>query len=68
MITTVLSRLATGASRAIAASTVALSAALIQTPALAAPLHLVPLHRDDWALAAVASLLAVIPLAIAERS
>jgi Ca2+-transporting ATPase len=51
--------------RVIALGTVLLSVALVQTPALAARLHVEPLHLDDWALAAAGALLAVgVPLAL----
>jgi drug/metabolite transporter (DMT)-like permease len=46
-----LSRLRTTASRLVSASTVALSLVLIQTPSLAALVHVEPLHLDDWAIA-----------------
>jgi Ca2+-transporting ATPase len=46
-----LSRLRTGAARVISGATVAVSAVVIQTPPLAALVHVSPLHMDDWAIA-----------------
>jgi len=54
--TAALSGLRTRASLWIAAATVASSVVIVQTPALARTLHLKPLHRDDWAIAAGAAL------------
>jgi Ca2+-transporting ATPase len=50
--TAVLSRLRTRAARFIVAATVASSLLIVQTAPLAARLHLAPLHRDDWLIAA----------------
>jgi Ca2+-transporting ATPase len=61
-LTVVLSRLGTPAARCVALATVVLSVALIQVPAAASALHLVPLHPEDWALAVVGSVLGVLPL------
>jgi Ca2+-transporting ATPase len=58
-IAAVSTRLRTPVSRVIAGGTIALSVVLIQTPALAARLHVEPLHLDDWALAIAGGLLAV---------
>ncbi len=57
-----LSRLRTAAARWIVLGTLALSAALIQIPGLAARMHVSPLHLEDWGLAALAALLASLPL------
>jgi hypothetical protein len=40
------------------AITISISILLIQTPAFATRLHLVPLHLDDWAAAMLGGLLA----------
>lgn len=66
-LTAVLSGLRTWISRTVAAGTVALSVALVQTPALARLLHLEPLHLGDWTLAAIAAVLGCTPLVIAFR-
>jgi hypothetical protein len=42
----------------VAGGTVVLSLVLVQTPGLAALLHMHPLHLDDWATAAVGSVVA----------
>jgi Ca2+-transporting ATPase len=64
-IAAVSTRLRTRVARVIAGATVALSVLLVQTPALAARLHLEPLHLDDWAVAVAGGLLAVaVPLAL----
>lgn len=57
-----LTRLRTRGARAVTAATVLLSLVLIQTPGLSRPLHVEPLHLDDWAGAALGSLLAAVPL------
>lgn len=67
-LTAVLSRLRTWTSRAVAAGTVALSVALVQTPVVAGLLHLEPLHLEDWILAASAAVFGCAPLAIAFRA
>jgi P-type Ca2+ transporter type 2C len=51
--------LRTRISRVIAGGTITLSVLLIQTPALAARLHVEPLHLDDWAVAIAGGLMAV---------
>jgi Ca2+-transporting ATPase len=56
----VLTGLRTTIARVIAGTTVATTVLLVQTPALAARLHVEPLRLDDWLVAAAASLLAVI--------
>jgi Ca2+-transporting ATPase len=61
------SRLRTWSSRVITGLTVAGSAAIIQSPALARLLHVTPLHRDDWALAAAGTLAAVALPAVVDR-
>ncbi|MEK7387890.1 MAG: HAD-IC family P-type ATPase, partial [candidate division NC10 bacterium] len=66
-LTVVLSGLRTWTSRAVAAGTVALSVALVQTPVLARLLHLEPLHLGDWILAVVAAILGCTPLVISFR-
>jgi hypothetical protein len=58
-IAAVLTRLRTRVSRVIVGGTIALSVLLVQTPALAARLHVEPLHLDDWAVAIVGGLAAV---------
>jgi P-type Ca2+ transporter type 2C len=55
-----LSRLRTRASQVVSAATVALSLVVIQTPSLAALVHVDPLHLDDWAIAIVGALAAVL--------
>lgn len=50
-LTAVLSGLRTRAARVIAAASLLATAALIQTPALSALLHVTPLHAGDWSLA-----------------
>ena len=57
-----LSRLQTVAARWIAVGTPVLSAALIQIPFFARPLHLAPLHAEDWALALLGALLGSLPV------
>ena len=57
-ITACLTRLQGGAARIAAAATLVLSFVLVQIPALAALLHLKPLHADDWMLAIGGGLLA----------
>jgi Ca2+-transporting ATPase len=57
-ITASLSQLRGWASRIVVAGTIALSLLLVQTPSLAALLHLRPLHADDWFLAIGGGLLA----------
>jgi hypothetical protein len=66
-LTVALSGLRTWISRAVAAGTVALSVALVQTPVLARLLHLEPLHLGDWILAVVAAILGCTPLVISFR-
>ncbi len=62
-LTAVLTRLATRPARVLAAGTLAASAMLLQTPALARLLAVSPLHLDDWTLTAAMSAVAVLPLA-----
>jgi len=57
-------RLTTRVARLVAGGTIVLSLVLVQVPALAAHLHVAPLHADDWALAAAGSLVVVAPLAL----
>jgi Ca2+-transporting ATPase len=57
-----LSGLRTGASRAIAAGTLALAVLLVQSAPLAARLHLRPLHLDEWAIAFAGGALACLPV------
>jgi Ca2+-transporting ATPase len=63
-ITAALSGLRTTAARWISAGTLALAAVLVQTPALAARLHLRPLHADDWGLAIAGGALACLPVVL----
>jgi hypothetical protein len=56
--------LRTTAARWIVVGTVGLSALLIQVPALAERVHVSPLHLEDWGLAALAGLLASLPLLV----
>jgi Ca2+-transporting ATPase len=58
--TAALSRLRTAAGRWMTGGTVALTAVLVQVPALASYLHLRPLHADDWMAVGAGSLLAVL--------
>lgn len=62
-----LSRLATPTARVITALTLVSTFVLVQTPALAARLHVQPLRGADWATALAGSLLAVLPLVLAMR-
>lgn len=64
-ITAVLSGLRTGAAWFMSLATLALTGLLVQTPVLASYLHLQPLHRDDWLIAAVGGFLSVaVPILI----
>jgi Ca2+-transporting ATPase len=63
-----LSRLRTTAARVVTLGTAALSALLIQSPGLAAAVHVEPLHLDDWAVAAAGSLLAVALPSLAQET
>lgn len=64
-ITSILSLLKTRVSRVVVAATLALTILLVQTPALARLLDLRPLHPDDWAVAILGGLAAVLlPLGI----
>ena len=64
-IAAVLTGLRTPIARFIAGATVATAVLLLQTPGLAARLHVEPLHLDDWALAVSGSLFAVcVPLGL----
>jgi len=54
----------TPAARWVVAGTLFLTAALIQTPALAARLHVTPLHAADWTAAALGGALATLPLVL----
>lgn len=61
-----MSRLRTRIAQVVSGATVALSLAVIQTPSLAALVHVDPLHLDDWALAVAGALAAVsLPLGLA---
>ncbi|HET9490672.1 MAG TPA: cation-transporting P-type ATPase [Methylomirabilota bacterium] len=64
-LTAALSRLRTPAAWLVSVASVASAVLLIQTPPLARILHLVPLHAEDWTLAVVAGLLAVLPVGLA---
>jgi Ca2+-transporting ATPase len=66
-LTAILSGLRTATSRAVVAGTLALALLLVQVPALAAWLHLTPLHVDDWLLAVAGSLGACLPLILTRR-
>jgi len=57
--TAVLSRLRTKSAWLMTLATVGVSAALVQTPWLAAHLSLQPLHLDDWLIASIGGLLSV---------
>ena len=59
-VTASLTRLRGPAARIAVLATITLSAFLVQTPALAALLHVVPLHLDDWMLASGGGLLACV--------
>ncbi len=61
-ITAMLSGLRTRAARLVTVATLAVSAVLMQTPALAGLLHLRPLHADDLGIAAAGSVVAALPL------
>ena len=58
VVTAVLSGLATRRARVITGAAFFASVAAIQTPPLAAMLHLVPLHLDDWATVGLAAAVA----------
>ena len=66
-VTAALARLRTLLSRLVTGGTVALSVLLIQTPWLAAVLHLRPLHGDDWAAAVASAGLAALLLGVGRR-
>ncbi|MBI4638691.1 MAG: cation-transporting P-type ATPase [Candidatus Rokubacteria bacterium] len=57
-VTAVLSRLRGWSARLVVGGSLGLAILLVQTPALAALLHLEPLHLDDWAAAVAGSLVA----------
>jgi Ca2+-transporting ATPase len=57
-VTVGLSHLRTAAAMAVVAMAVASAIALIQVPAFAELLHLTPLHRDDWIIAAAGGVIA----------
>jgi P-type Ca2+ transporter type 2C len=61
--TALLSGLRTRAARAASLGAAASAVVLVQIPALAERLHLAPLHRNDWAIAAIGALAACAPLA-----
>lgn len=64
-ITAVLSRLRTRAAWFMTLATVGLAGLLVQIPRLASYLHLQPLHRDDWLIAAAGGFLSVaVPIVI----
>jgi len=63
LVTLALGRLRTTAGALIPAATVLLSVGLIQQASVARALGLSPLHADDWAVAGLGALLAVLPLA-----
>jgi Ca2+-transporting ATPase len=64
-IAAVLTRLRTRISRIVVGATVTVSVLLVQAPALAARLHVAPLHLDDWAIAVAGGVAAVsVPLAV----
>ncbi len=58
-----LSGLRMRAARIVTVAAVAVAIAAIQTPALAARLHVAPLHSIDWATAAAGALVACLPFA-----
>lgn len=62
LLTAGLSRLRTRLAWGISVATIALSAALIQIPALAHLLHLQPLHLDDWGIAVAVAAAATLPV------
>jgi len=66
MFTVILSRLSGHISRVMVVITVAATLALVQTPSLAALLHITPLHADDLALA-IAGAFAIAALAMLGR-
>ncbi len=63
-----LSRLQTQPARLIVLATILSAVVLVQTPMLAAWLHLTPLHADDWLIAAASALLATTPAAFLRPS
>jgi len=66
-LTAVLSGLRTPAARWIAAGTLALTLLLVQIRPIAQRLHVAPLHRDDWAIAIGAAVLACLPVLLELR-
>jgi len=67
VLTAALSRLRTWTACGVAAATVALSVALVQSPYLSSHLHLRPLHADDWAAAIASALLIGLPVFLRVR-
>ena len=67
-VTAVSSELRTRAAQAVVGISLAVAILLVQTPALAALLHLRPLHLDDWLLALGGGLAAAVPLAASMRA
>jgi Ca2+-transporting ATPase len=57
-----LSLLATRMARIVALATLGLAALFVQTPGLAAPLHLSPLHANDWLAALIGGAIAALPM------
>jgi len=64
VVTAVLSRLRTWTARLLVTGTTALTLVLVQTPMLAARLHLQPLHLEDWVWAVLGSVLVGLTLAL----
>lgn len=63
-VTAVLSGLRTRAAQVVVVVSLVAAALLVQIPALAALLHLRPLHVDDWLLAIGGGVVAVVPAAV----
>ncbi len=68
IMTAVLSRLRSWTARLITAGTIISSLLLIETPALAARLHVTPLHAGDVARTVIGSLLVCLPLVLDGRA
>lgn len=64
LVTAVLSELRTRAARAVAALTIGATIVLVQTPGLAALVHLRPLRAGEWLLALAGGALAVAPMLV----
>jgi Ca2+-transporting ATPase len=64
LVTALLSGLRTPAARIVSSAAIAVAVIAVQTPSLAARLHLTPLHGLDWAVAALGAVLACAPFLV----